>query len=109
MVADGPDIWVMRADGSHEHALTSNPASDDYPSFSPNGKRIAFDSERSGNVDIYVMRADGTDEHALTTGGRDEHDPNYSPGRQADHVLQAAPARTTTCSRWTPTAPTSAG
>ena len=83
MIADGPDIWVMRADGSHEHALTSNPAPDDYPSFSPNGKRIAFDSERSGNVDIFVMRADGTDEHALTTGGRDEHDPNYSPdGKQ---------------------------
>jgi Tol biopolymer transport system component len=79
----GPDIWVMRADGSHEHALTSNPASDDYPSFSPNGKRIAFDSERRGNVDIYVMRSDGTGEHALTTGGRDEHDPNYSPdGKQ---------------------------
>ena len=83
MAPAGRDIWVMRADGSHEHALTSNPAPDDYPSFSPNGKRIAFDSERSGNVDIYVMRADGTDEHALTTGGRDEHDPNYSPdGKQ---------------------------
>jgi TolB protein len=75
----GPDIWVMRADGSHEHALTSNPAPDDFPSFSPNGKRIAFDSERSGNYDIFEMRADGSNEHALTTGGRDEHDPNYSP------------------------------
>jgi Tol biopolymer transport system component len=89
MVANGPDIWVMRADGSHEHALTSNPAPDDYASFSPNGKRIAFDSERSGNADIFVMRADGTAEHALTTGGRDEHDPNYSPdGKQITYSKQ---------------------
>ncbi|HEY7151590.1 MAG TPA: hypothetical protein VH391_07905 [Solirubrobacterales bacterium] len=79
MTPVGPDIWVMRADGSHEHALTSNPAPDDFPSFSPNGKRIAFDSERNGNSDIFEMRADGSNEHALTTGGRDEHDPNYSP------------------------------
>jgi TolB protein len=75
----GPDIWVMRADGSRERALTSNPAFDDFPSFSPNGKRIAFDSGRSGNSDIFEMRADGSNEHALTTGRRDEHDPNYSP------------------------------
>lgn len=85
----GPDIWVMRADGSHEHALTSDPAPDDFPSYSPNGRRIAFDSERSGNVDIYVMRADGTREHALTTGGRDERDPNYSPdGKQITYSKQ---------------------
>jgi TolB protein len=79
MAPVGPDIWVMRADGTHERALTSNPAPDDYPTFSPNGNKIAFDSERGDNADIYVMRADGTREHALTKGGRDEHDPDYSP------------------------------
>jgi TolB protein len=89
MEPTGPDIWVMRADGSHQHALTSDPAADDFPSYSPNGKRIAFDSERSASVDIYVMRADGTGEHALATGGRDERDPNYSPdGKQITYSKQ---------------------
>ncbi|MGH2925047.1 MAG: TolB family protein [Solirubrobacterales bacterium] len=89
MLPNGSDIWVMRADGSHQHALTSNPAPDDFPSYSPNGKRIAFDSERGDNADIYVMRADGTGEHALSTGARDEHDPNYSPdGKQITYSKQ---------------------
>jgi dipeptidyl aminopeptidase/acylaminoacyl peptidase len=78
----GPDIWVMRVDGSHEHALTSNPEEDDYPAFSPNGRRIAFDSRRDGDSEIFVMRADGTHERAITENTRDDYDPNYSPDGQ---------------------------
>lgn len=79
VVLAGPDIWVMRVDGSHEHPLTSNPEEDDYPAFSPNGRKIAFDSRRDGDSEIFVMRADGTNEHAITANNRDDYDPNYSP------------------------------
>ena len=108
MAPAGPDIWVMRADGSHEHALTSNPAADDFPSFSPNGKRIAFDSERSGNVDIYAMRATApTSTRSPPAGGRSTT-PTTHPTASRSRTPSRL-ARTTTCSRWTPTGPTSTG
>ena len=44
------DIYVMAADGKNQRRLTNNPASDHSPSWSPDGKRIAFVSERDGHV-----------------------------------------------------------
>ena len=54
------DIWVMDADGSHRRRLTRT-GGRDYPgAWSPDGRRLAFGSERSGNFDVYVMDADGS-------------------------------------------------
>jgi Tol biopolymer transport system component len=50
----------MNADGSGQINLTNNPAADDVPSWSPDGRRIAFASDRDGNREIYVMNADGS-------------------------------------------------
>ena len=56
----GYDVWVMDADGTDAKNLTAAHAgSDAYPSFSPDGRWIAFDSDRDGNNEIYVMDADG--------------------------------------------------
>ncbi|MBN1658577.1 MAG: PD40 domain-containing protein, partial [Anaerolineae bacterium] len=41
-------------------------ASDGSPCWSPDGKRIAFDSDRDGNWEIYVMNADGSEQVNLT-------------------------------------------
>ncbi len=46
--------------------LTNNPALDSSPSWSPDGNRIAFYSERDGNYEIYVMNTDGTGQRNLT-------------------------------------------
>jgi len=54
------DIYVMNADGTNPTRLTSDPASDRVPAWSPDGTKIAFDSRRDGNFEIYVMNADGT-------------------------------------------------
>ena len=53
------DIYIMNPDGSGQKRLTNNPAFDMSPSWSPDGKKIAFVSLRDG-YEIYVMNADGT-------------------------------------------------
>ncbi|MEX2157051.1 MAG: hypothetical protein WD773_09450 [Gemmatimonadales bacterium] len=50
----------MNADGTALVNLTNHPAKDAFPAWSPNGSKIAFDSDRGGNFEVYVMNADGT-------------------------------------------------
>jgi Tol biopolymer transport system component len=61
------DVWVMDVDGGHRHQLT-DAIGNDYPGpWSPDGKRIAFESQREGNFDVFVMNADGTGQTRLTS------------------------------------------
>ena len=51
---------------------------DVYPAWSPDGKKIIFQSDRDGDEEIYVMNIDGSKPKRLTdTKGRDTH-PNWS-------------------------------
>jgi Tol biopolymer transport system component len=52
---------------------------DGSPAWSPDGRRIAFYSERDGNAEIYVMSADGTGVTRLTNTKADEGYPAWSP------------------------------
>ena len=55
------EIYVMNADGSQQIRLTHYPGDDTDPAWSPDGKYIAFvsDREHKGLYDIYLMDADG--------------------------------------------------
>ena len=53
------EVFVMDADGSNPQNLTNDPAYDGWPAWSPDGRKIAFASNRRGNHRIYVMDADG--------------------------------------------------
>lgn len=77
--ADG-DIFVVDANGATEpRQLTNDPAFDQQPVFSPDGRRIAFVSDRDGDQDIYVMLLDGSSVRALTDNDADDNQPAWSP------------------------------
>jgi len=67
------DIWIANEDGSNVVRLTDNLAREVYPRFSPDGRSIAFSSNRYGNNDVFVMSATGGAPRRLTyhTGGDD--------------------------------------
>ena len=56
----------MDADGQNERRLTKNRQNDRDPSWSPDGKRIAFASYRKGDAEIYVMNVNGKNLQNLT-------------------------------------------
>jgi len=69
----------VNADGTNPRRLTNNPADDNFPSWSPDGRFIAFQSARDGNNQIYVMNSDGTNPRRLThTAGNDDF-PAWAP------------------------------
>jgi tricorn protease len=53
--ASGGDIWSVSAKGGEARLLVSNPSTEGRPLFSPDGTRLAFISNRTGNGDIYVL------------------------------------------------------
>lgn len=63
------EIWTVNQDGTGETRLTVNPAVDNVPSFSSDGTRVVFSSDRDGDAELYVMNADGTGQAALTVNG----------------------------------------
>ncbi|HEX7361548.1 MAG TPA: protein kinase [Bryobacteraceae bacterium] len=74
------DVDIWRADG---HTTKRDPASSTQlewsPQFSPDGKRIAFESDRSGPQEIWVANSDGTEPLQLTNFGRHCGSPRWSP------------------------------
>jgi Tol biopolymer transport system component len=82
--AGNADIYVMNADGTDQTRITSNPAQDSSPAFSPNGKYIAFSSTRgnadgSSEEDIWKMKSDGSNPTQLTDDPAHNVEPNWQP------------------------------
>ena len=77
------DIYIMNADGSDQRNITNEKGYDTQASFSPDGTRIAFASNRGNikpnNYDIYVMNADGSNVTRLTNNEGYENCPSWSP------------------------------
>jgi Tol biopolymer transport system component len=73
------DIYVKSVNGRTVTQLTADPANDVMPTFSPDGSRIAFCSNRNGNWDIFVMAASGGQALQLTGDPSHELHPTWSP------------------------------
>lgn len=77
------EICVMDPDGSNLKTLTDLIDVDSLPRWSPDGKKIAFWSNRTGAGDIYVANADGSDLTRLTDNPTHDWNPCWSPdGKQ---------------------------
>lgn len=79
------NLWSMNADGSDPVQLTFSPAgvANIAPDWSPNGKRIAFTSTRTGNPEVFVMNADGSGLTQLTDAAGVDQGAVWSPdGKQ---------------------------
>src|SRR5204862_980567 len=66
------DIWTADEDGKNVRRITANKARDVYPRFSPDGKWIAFSSDRNGNMDVFIMPAAGGAAKQLTSHSADD-------------------------------------
>ena len=62
----GGDIWTVPSNGGTASLLVSHPATESRPKFSPDGKRLAFVSNRTGNGDIYVLNLETNDLSRIT-------------------------------------------
>lgn len=60
------EIYLMNADGTGQTRLTNSPAREDYPTWSPDGRRIAFLKQSKGIFSINLMNADGTNQSEVT-------------------------------------------
>jgi len=73
------DIFKVNAEGGMATALTSNSAYDMQPVWSPDGKTIAFASDRFGNFDIFTISIEGGSPNRITYHSGNEKPSSFTP------------------------------
>ncbi len=73
------DLWTVPVDGGTAQRLTVHEAIESYPVWSPDGKEIAFSSDRFGNTDIYIMPLVGGGPERMTYFSTDDRMCDWSP------------------------------
>jgi Tol biopolymer transport system component len=73
------DIYLVDDRGDHRIRLTDDPANDYSPEWSPDGRTIAFRTNRDGNHEIYAMDWNGANPRNLTRDRGEQRSPAFSP------------------------------
>lgn len=73
------DIWLVPLDGGEPRRLTAGPKADHSPRWSPDGRVIAFVSNRDGVADLWLIAADGGEARRLTHSKADIRSPLWLP------------------------------
>ncbi len=80
------DVWVYDIVRGARTRLTTDPANDFLPTWSPSGEEVAFSSYRAGNIDIFLRRADAAaEEKALAATAHNERVSDWS--RDGRYIL----------------------
>ena len=72
------DLWAISPDGSNPRRLTSG-GDNQGPTWAPNGRHLAFQSNRLGRWQVFAMLADGSAPAPLTRGQSESTSPTWSP------------------------------
>src|SRR5271165_3248926 len=73
------DIWVVDAIGGVARPVTMHEKHDIYPVFSPDGRKIAFSSNRHGSYDVFVVPIQGGKPRRLTFDSAADMVSDWSP------------------------------
>ena len=73
------DVYVVNAQGGKAQQLTTNSSYETAPIWSPDGKQIAFATDRNGNFDVYLVSAEGGVPQRITTNSASELPLAFSP------------------------------
>ena len=79
MPADDTELYVFSYRTSQYQQVTNNAYDDHDPTWSPDGRQIAFSSLRDYSQNIYIINSDGSGEHNLSNYGGQDSDPSWSP------------------------------
>ena len=81
------DIYTVPVTGGRAMQITTNPAYDTDPVWSPDSKQVAFASDRMGSLDVYIVSKDGGEPRRLTTHSGSETPLAFT---DAGHILFSA-------------------
>ena len=86
------NLWRVASGGGKPERVVSSTREEILPDYSPDGARMAFASNRSGNWEIWTANADGSDVRQVTSfGGTPAANPHWSPSGRLiafDHVSE---------------------
>jgi tricorn protease len=77
--SSGGDLYRVSSAGGEATPLTLNDGWDGYPVWSPDGKWLAFASDRHGNLDLFLMPAEGGEAKRLTFHSATDQPFDFSP------------------------------
>ncbi|MFY9557225.1 MAG: DPP IV N-terminal domain-containing protein, partial [Blastocatellia bacterium] len=73
------DLWSVERNGGEARRLTTHPAEESYPVFSPDGSQLAFSRQIGGNWDLFVMPATGGEARQITFHPRNDYANGWTP------------------------------
>jgi Tol biopolymer transport system component len=73
------DIWIIASEGGTPRRLTFSPKHDRHPRWSPDGKWIAFESNRGGEFQVWLLPSEGGEARVLSTISSGATEPAWSP------------------------------
>jgi imidazolonepropionase-like amidohydrolase/Tol biopolymer transport system component len=86
------DLYTLPIAGGEATRITSGQGYDMQPAFSPDGRKVAFISDRNGSENVWVANADGSKARALTTTERENYmSPTWTP--DGEYVIAAKGAQ----------------